>query len=228
MAYVKQTWMDGPEGKTPIDAEHLGHIEDGILNAASVADTATSGLASYKSQNDAAVAEVRSTANAALPKSLAASTYATQTALAAVKATADAALPKTDAASTYATQTALAAVKATADAAPPKTATAAGASAVSTWGGSDGTSETTGCRIYRVTGASTNIAGGSYNTQTITFPAAFKSTPFISMTVQAGQEMKAAGCYWAASATQVTVRVDNYGSLPGWAVPSLLLIGVPA
>jgi hypothetical protein len=225
MAYAKQTWVDGPDGKTPIDAERLDHIEEGISKATSAGEAATVYLAAYKSENDAAVAAVRSTANAALPKSLASATYATR---ADLRSLSDASLTKADAASTYATQAALAAVKATADAALPKTATAAGASAVSTWGGSAGTTETTGCRIYCVNGASTNIAGGSYYTQTITFPAAFKSTPFISMTVQAGQEMKAAGCYWAASATQVTVRVDNYGSLPGWAVPSLLLIGVPA
>ena len=29
MAYTKQTWVDGT---TPIDAEHLNHIEDGIKN----------------------------------------------------------------------------------------------------------------------------------------------------------------------------------------------------
>ncbi|MBD5641871.1 MAG: hypothetical protein HDQ91_05590 [Desulfovibrio sp.] len=51
-----------------------------------------------------------------------AATAATKTALDAVKVTADAALPKTTAASTYATKTETAAIKATADAAATKTA----------------------------------------------------------------------------------------------------------
>lgn len=45
MAYTKQTWADLPSKTTPINAARLGHIEDGIYDAASVADTANSGLA---------------------------------------------------------------------------------------------------------------------------------------------------------------------------------------
>lgn len=40
MAYTKQTWQDLPNKTTPINASRLGHIEDGIYNAADVADTA--------------------------------------------------------------------------------------------------------------------------------------------------------------------------------------------
>ena len=110
MAYVKQTWVDGPDGKTPIDAEHLDHIEEGISKATSAGETATVYLASYKSQNDAAVAEVRSTANAALPKSLASATYATR---ADLRSLSDASLTKADAASTYATTAAVNALAST-------------------------------------------------------------------------------------------------------------------
>lgn len=40
MAYSKQSWADGPSGGTPISAERLGHIEDGIEAAAETADAA--------------------------------------------------------------------------------------------------------------------------------------------------------------------------------------------
>lgn len=40
MAYTKQTWVDGPEGGTPVSAARLGHVEDGIQAAAAVADAA--------------------------------------------------------------------------------------------------------------------------------------------------------------------------------------------
>lgn len=42
MAYTKQTWADLPSKTTPINAERLTHIEDGIFNAAQTADTAAS------------------------------------------------------------------------------------------------------------------------------------------------------------------------------------------
>ena len=42
MAYTKQTWADLPSKTTPINATRLGHIEDGIFNAAQTADTAAS------------------------------------------------------------------------------------------------------------------------------------------------------------------------------------------
>lgn len=44
MAYTKQTWQDFPNKTTPINAARLGHIEDGIFNAAQVADSATTAL----------------------------------------------------------------------------------------------------------------------------------------------------------------------------------------
>lgn len=40
MAYEKQEWADGPEGETPITADALNHIEDGIEAAAEAAGTA--------------------------------------------------------------------------------------------------------------------------------------------------------------------------------------------
>lgn len=42
MAYTKQTWADLPSKTTPINAERLTHIEDGIFNAAATADNAAS------------------------------------------------------------------------------------------------------------------------------------------------------------------------------------------
>ena len=42
MAYTKQTWADLPSKTTPINAERLTHIEDGIFDAAQTADTAAS------------------------------------------------------------------------------------------------------------------------------------------------------------------------------------------
>lgn len=44
MAYSKQTWTDSPSTTTPISAARLGHIEDGIEDAAEVADSALAGL----------------------------------------------------------------------------------------------------------------------------------------------------------------------------------------
>lgn len=44
MAYTKQTWVDLPSKTTPINAERLTYIEDGIYNAADVADSAYAGL----------------------------------------------------------------------------------------------------------------------------------------------------------------------------------------
>ena len=42
MAYTKQTWADLPSKTTPINANRLTHIEDGIFSAAQTADTAAS------------------------------------------------------------------------------------------------------------------------------------------------------------------------------------------
>lgn len=36
MAYDKQTWVDGPEGGTPLSAERLNHMENGIEEAQNV------------------------------------------------------------------------------------------------------------------------------------------------------------------------------------------------
>lgn len=46
MAYTKQTWQDLPSKTTPINASRLGHIEQGIYDAASTADTAASDASS--------------------------------------------------------------------------------------------------------------------------------------------------------------------------------------
>lgn len=46
MAYVKQIWQNGPGGGTPINADRLNHMEDGIESAATggtLATVATSG-----------------------------------------------------------------------------------------------------------------------------------------------------------------------------------------
>ncbi len=40
MAYSKQTWADAPSTDSPLSAARLNHIEDGIDDAAAVADTA--------------------------------------------------------------------------------------------------------------------------------------------------------------------------------------------
>lgn len=44
MAYTKQTWANLPSKTTPISAQRLNHMEDGIYDAASKADDAYSGL----------------------------------------------------------------------------------------------------------------------------------------------------------------------------------------
>ena len=46
MAYVKQQWVDGYDGKTPVTAARLGHIEDGVEAAATTADSAAAGVTS--------------------------------------------------------------------------------------------------------------------------------------------------------------------------------------
>lgn len=44
MAYTKQTWQDLPSKQTPINAARLGHMEDGIYDAAQAADTANTAI----------------------------------------------------------------------------------------------------------------------------------------------------------------------------------------
>lgn len=46
MAYTKQTWENLPSQTTPINADRLTHIEDGIFDAAATADTAASSASS--------------------------------------------------------------------------------------------------------------------------------------------------------------------------------------
>ena len=58
MAYTKQTWADLPSKTTPINANRLNHIEDGIYDAAAVADSAAGaignlGSAAYKDSTNA-------------------------------------------------------------------------------------------------------------------------------------------------------------------------------
>lgn len=48
MAYVKQTWVDGSTGGTPLSAARLNHMEDGIglePVAADIIDSTTTGQA---------------------------------------------------------------------------------------------------------------------------------------------------------------------------------------
>lgn len=40
MSYTKQTWSDYPSTETPVNADRLNHIEDGISNVSEVADSA--------------------------------------------------------------------------------------------------------------------------------------------------------------------------------------------
>ena len=58
MAYTKQTWQDLPSKTTPINASRLGHIEQGIYDAASTADTAASNASSALSGLDDKVDKV--------------------------------------------------------------------------------------------------------------------------------------------------------------------------
>ena len=44
MAYTKQTWSDLPSKTTPINASRLGHIEQGIYDAAATADNASTAI----------------------------------------------------------------------------------------------------------------------------------------------------------------------------------------
>ena len=58
MAYTKQTWADLPSKTTPINANRLNHIEDGIYDAAAVADNVAGaignlGSAAYKDSTNA-------------------------------------------------------------------------------------------------------------------------------------------------------------------------------
>lgn len=39
MPYLKQTWVDGPVGGTPLSATRLSHLEDGVAAVTSTADT---------------------------------------------------------------------------------------------------------------------------------------------------------------------------------------------
>lgn len=54
MAYTKfhASWANGSDGHTPITADALDHIEDGIVNAADVADTAFTNAATAQSTAD--------------------------------------------------------------------------------------------------------------------------------------------------------------------------------
>lgn len=54
MAYTKQTWYDTQSGGTPVSADRLNYIEDGIFNAAADADTAETNAAAAVVTADAA------------------------------------------------------------------------------------------------------------------------------------------------------------------------------
>lgn len=48
MAYTKLTWKDAPDTSTPISAENLNHIEDGIQNNSDSIDTLTEKVGNIK------------------------------------------------------------------------------------------------------------------------------------------------------------------------------------
>lgn len=50
MAYSKQTWKDDPDHTTPLSANRLNHMEDGIADAATSTEveTAVTGLQNSK------------------------------------------------------------------------------------------------------------------------------------------------------------------------------------
>lgn len=55
MSYGKNVWHDNADGGTPITAEWLNHIENGIEQAAKIADQATSNLADLTSKYNTAI-----------------------------------------------------------------------------------------------------------------------------------------------------------------------------
>lgn len=55
MAYVKQTWVNGPSGNTPLSADRLNHMEDGIEDAdtrLTAAEAAIDGKADATHEHD--------------------------------------------------------------------------------------------------------------------------------------------------------------------------------
>lgn len=50
MAYTKQTWANLPAQTSPLSAERLNHMEDGIYNAATTADNAASAAGTATAQ----------------------------------------------------------------------------------------------------------------------------------------------------------------------------------
>ncbi len=78
MAYVKEVWVDGSGGGTPIDADSLNHMEGGIETADVNATQALSDAAAAQSDATTALANAATaqstadgavtTANAALPE----------------------------------------------------------------------------------------------------------------------------------------------------------------
>ena len=57
MAYTRQTWADGPEGLTPIDAASLNYVEIGIEAVSNTADTAHAGAQAAQTTADGAVTD---------------------------------------------------------------------------------------------------------------------------------------------------------------------------
>jgi len=53
--YVKQVWIDGPDGQTPLDASRLNHMEDGISAAITQEELSTS-LADFVTDDELAAA----------------------------------------------------------------------------------------------------------------------------------------------------------------------------
>jgi len=60
--YDKQTWTNGPEGRTPISADRLNHIEEGIESRADAAHThLAADIADFAAAVDDRIRETSST-----------------------------------------------------------------------------------------------------------------------------------------------------------------------
>ena len=86
MAYIRQTWEDAPSTNTPITADRLNHMEDGIYNADTTASsivvpTALSdltddvGLTNKETTSNKTTTISNSSTNIEYPSALAVKTY---------------------------------------------------------------------------------------------------------------------------------------------------------
>lgn len=58
MLYEKQTWVDGAAGETPLSAERLNHVEDGVAAASLTADVATARVTELEEDFTAASGQI--------------------------------------------------------------------------------------------------------------------------------------------------------------------------